>query len=249
MVSSAVAGLVLLSLVVGLGGQKTGNRAASSQVNCGCQCSNLTFRDKYGRVQGNCKSADHTGATWCYVEGWGSPCQDKQNSKRFNKPWSYEACATPPRHLCGGGGGGGGYGGGSGGGNTCTCPRSLRYQPVCGRDGRTYSHSCACTCGGSTVQCQGACPCNNTGGGYGSGTGTGPVPCGSSGCGTSGGYGSGGNTGGGYGSGSGGCGASGCGTSGACGHLQQILGTCGRTGSTARAGTQSRRRGRNNGRG
>merc|ERR1712228_661461 len=134
--------LGLLLCIVQLEGQ---NRAASQQVNCGCQCSNLTFRDKYGRVQGNCKSADHTGAKWCYVNSWSSPCQDKQRSKRFSKPWSYEACATPPAHLCGGGGGscgrwgcGGGGGGGGFGGNSCTCPRSTRVSPVCGRDGRTY---------------------------------------------------------------------------------------------------------------
>eukprot|EP00092_Neocalanus_flemingeri_P014731 GFUD01015897.1.p1 GENE.GFUD01015897.1~~GFUD01015897.1.p1 ORF type:complete len:267 (-),score=57.21 GFUD01015897.1:115-915(-) len=239
----------VLILLVGSEAQRTGNRAASSKVNCGCQCSSLTFRDKYGKVQGNCKSSDQTRAVWCYVEGWGSSCQDLQNSKRFNKPWSYEACATPPAHLCNGGGGGGGgcgrwgcgggsggggfgggsggggFGGGSGGGgyggsgsgNSCSCPRSLRLQPVCGRDGRTYSHSCACSCGGSTVQCQGACPCNTggSGGGYGSGSGG----CGSSGC---------GNTGG-YGSGSGGCGSAGCSTSSNCGSLAQILGTCGRS--------------------
>merc|ERR1719233_275589 len=112
-----VAGILLLA-VGGLGAQQTGSRAASSQVNCGCQCSNLTFRDKYGQVQGNCKSADHTGATWCYVEGWGSSCQDKRSSKRFSKPWSYEACATPPAHLCGGGGcGRWGCGGNTGGGS------------------------------------------------------------------------------------------------------------------------------------
>merc|ERR1712142_60527 len=264
---AVIVGIVLLSLLVELDAQKSGLRAASSRVNCGCQCSNLTFRDKYGKVQGNCKRADHTGAKWCYVEGWGSPCQDKQNSKRFNKPWSYEACATPPPHQCFGGGGGGGcgrwgcggntgggsgggyggggggYGGGSGGGgNQCTCPRTLGYTPVCGRDGRTYRHSCACTCGGSTVQCQGACPCNTggggSGGGYGSGSGSGSNNCGSSGCGTSSG---------GYGSGSGGCGSSGCGTSGACGSLAQILGTCGRTGSGSRSRKQSNRRGRNKG--
>merc|ERR1712215_358006 len=217
----------ILILLVKLNAQKTGNRAASSQVNCGCHCSNLTFRDKYGKVQGNCKSAAHTGAKWCYVGGWGSPCQDKRNSKRFNKPWSYEACATPPAHLCGGGGGGGcgrwgcggntgggGFGGGSGGGGYggsgsgggCTCPRSLRLQPVCGRDGRTYRHSCACTCGGTTVQCQGACPCPS--GGF-TGIGVGP----------------------GSGSGSGSCGYSGCGNSGGCGSLAQILGNCGRSGN------------------
>eukprot|EP00091_Calanus_sinicus_P003535 TRINITY_DN13705_c0_g1_i1.p1 TRINITY_DN13705_c0_g1~~TRINITY_DN13705_c0_g1_i1.p1 ORF type:complete len:144 (+),score=30.37 TRINITY_DN13705_c0_g1_i1:337-768(+) len=113
-----------------------------------------------------------------------------------------------------------GMGGGSGSGNSCSCPRSLRTQPVCGRDGRTYSHSCACTCGGSTVQCQGACPCNT--GGFGGGSGS--NSCGSSACGNSGGY----------GSGSGGCGSSGCGTSSNCGSLAQILGTCGRTGSRRR---------------
>merc|ERR1712215_221013 len=242
----------ILILLVKLNAQKTGNRAASTQVNCGCQCSNLTFRDKYGKVQGNCKSADHTGAKWCYVGGWGSPCQDKRNSKRFNKPWSYEACATPPAHLCGGGGGGGcgrwgcggntgggGFGGGSGGGGYggsgsgggCTCPRSLRLQPVCGRDGRTYRHSCACTCGGTTVQCQGACPCPSGGFteiGVGPGSGSGSGSCGYSGCGNSGGF----------GSGSGGCGSSGCGNSGGygsgsggCGSLAQILGNCGRSGN------------------
>merc|ERR1712215_486432 len=219
----------ILILLVKLNAQKTGNRAASSQVNCGRRSSNLTFRDKYGKVQGNCKSADHTGAKWCYVGGWGSPCQDKRNSKRFNKPWSYEACATPPAHLCGGGGGGGCGRGGSGGG--CTCPRSLRLQPVCGRDGRTYRHSCACTCGGSTVQCQGACPCPSggfTGIGVGPGSGSGSGSCGYSGCGNSGGF----------GSGSGSCGSSGCGNSGgygsgsgSCGSLAQILGNCGRSGN------------------
>ena len=42
-------------LVVTLEAQKVGTKAASNRVNCGCQCSNLTFRDKYGKVQGNCK--------------------------------------------------------------------------------------------------------------------------------------------------------------------------------------------------
>merc|ERR1711915_919311 len=47
--------------------EKTNPKAASPYTNCGCQCSSLTFRDKSGRVQGNCKSADHTGAQWCYA--------------------------------------------------------------------------------------------------------------------------------------------------------------------------------------
>merc|ERR1719233_2443083 len=90
-----VAGILLLA-VGGLGAQQTGSRAASSQVNCGCQCSNLTFRDKYGQVQGNCKSADHTGATWCYVKRWGSSCQDKRSSKRFREIVKVQTTLGPP---------------------------------------------------------------------------------------------------------------------------------------------------------
>merc|ERR1712209_403149 len=72
-------------------------KAASPYVNLGCQCSSLTFVDQYGTVQGNCRSADSTGALWCYVDSaYSSTCQDKQFSARFpNNPWSYEACATP----------------------------------------------------------------------------------------------------------------------------------------------------------
>merc|ERR1712242_319370 len=40
--------------------------APASDEDCFCQCSRLTFQDKYGRTQGNCKRADHTGAKWCY---------------------------------------------------------------------------------------------------------------------------------------------------------------------------------------
>merc|ERR1719323_1858904 len=72
-------------------------KAASPYVNLGCQCSSLTFVDQYGTVQGNCRSADSTGALWCYVDSaYSSTCQDKQFSARFpNNPWSCEACATP----------------------------------------------------------------------------------------------------------------------------------------------------------
>merc|ERR1712128_288959 len=95
--------------------------AASPYTNCGCQCSNLTFKDKYGKTNGNCKSVDHTGAQWCYVDpNQSSSCQDlSYTSTRFpGKPWSYEACATP---ACGNNNGGynnGGYnnGGSSNGG-------------------------------------------------------------------------------------------------------------------------------------
>merc|ERR1711973_323269 len=95
----------------------TNNKAASFRVNCNCQCSDLTFRDKFNRIQGNCKTADNTGAQWCYTE-YGSTCEDQQRSTRFGhqgKTWSYQACSTPPRSSpqCNGfGGGGAGIGGG-----------------------------------------------------------------------------------------------------------------------------------------
>ena len=72
-------------------------KAASPLINCGCQCSPLTFRDAKGQVQGNCLTVDGTGAQWCYVDAaHSSSCQDLVPSQRFpNNPWSYEACATP----------------------------------------------------------------------------------------------------------------------------------------------------------
>merc|ERR1711884_57387 len=72
-------------------------KAASSQINCGCQCSSITFLDSAGVEQGNCKTVDGTGAQWCYVDHLPSTCQDLVPSERFpHNPWSYEACATPP---------------------------------------------------------------------------------------------------------------------------------------------------------
>merc|ERR1719228_1899759 len=88
---------------------QTGLKAPSPYTNCGCQCSSLTFQDRFGQIQGNCRSADHTGARWCYVDSARrSSCQDLHPSARFpNNPWSYEACATPSIHQCGFGGIGG----------------------------------------------------------------------------------------------------------------------------------------------
>merc|ERR1712244_20541 len=71
-------------------------KAASSLINCGCQCSSITFLDSAGVEQGNCKTVDGTGAQWCYVDSTASTCQDLVPSERFpHNPWSYEACATP----------------------------------------------------------------------------------------------------------------------------------------------------------
>merc|ERR1712079_411681 len=54
---------------------KSGNlKAASPLINCGCQCSSLTFSDSAGVVQGNCRTVDGSGARWCYVDAaLGSP--------------------------------------------------------------------------------------------------------------------------------------------------------------------------------
>merc|ERR1712121_96268 len=81
---------------------------------CGCQCSSLVWQDDYGKVQGNCRSADHTKAKWCYVKE-GSTCSDLVPSARHPRnPWSYQACATPTQEQCGSGAGSFSQSGGSG---------------------------------------------------------------------------------------------------------------------------------------
>merc|ERR1712203_429500 len=91
--ASILATLVLRATSLSLESTK----AASSQINCGCQCSSITFLDSAGVEQGNCKTVDGTGAQWCYVDHLPSTCQDMVPSERFpHNPWSYEACATPP---------------------------------------------------------------------------------------------------------------------------------------------------------
>merc|ERR1712014_159969 len=115
--SKMVHKIVLISCLlvipcISLETEKTNPKAASPYTNGGCQCSSLTFRDKSGRVQGNCKSADHTGAQWCYVDtSEPSTCQDlSYTSVRFpGKPWSYEACATPAWGYNNGGYNNGGF--------------------------------------------------------------------------------------------------------------------------------------------
>ena len=88
---------ILASLVLSATSLSVENtKAASSVINCGCQCSSLTFLDSAGVEQGNCKTVDGTGAQWCYVDSTASTCQDLVPSQRFpHNPWSYQACATP----------------------------------------------------------------------------------------------------------------------------------------------------------
>merc|ERR1711909_143404 len=95
---------ILASLVLSASSLSLENlKAASSVINCGCQCSSITFLDSAGVEQGNCKTVDGTGAQWCYVDSTASNCQDLVPSQRFpHNPWSYQACATPAigTHLC-----------------------------------------------------------------------------------------------------------------------------------------------------
>jgi len=79
--------------------------AQTSIQDCLCQCHWQTFRDRYGRTHGNCKSSDQTGGRWCYVRTpvktylgnhGHSTCSDLQRSGRYpGMTWSYQACATP----------------------------------------------------------------------------------------------------------------------------------------------------------
>nr|XP_040583508.1 uncharacterized protein LOC121132170 [Lepeophtheirus salmonis] len=97
--------ILIISVVVVLASaQDITLKAPSLAVNCGCQCSNYIFQDVRGITQGNCNSADQTGAKWCYVDR-GHTCQDTIGSARNDqfgrrRQISYEACATP---NCGGG--------------------------------------------------------------------------------------------------------------------------------------------------
>merc|ERR1711983_693554 len=89
---------------------------------CLCQCDSQVFVDKYGRPNGNCKSADSTGKKWGYLKdvkelignyrsshrSWNggvtvqaaSPvsttCRDGRTSQQFQgKVFGYHACGTP----------------------------------------------------------------------------------------------------------------------------------------------------------
>merc|ERR1711997_125568 len=93
---SLLASLAIIATASPVEVESTETKASSPLINCGCQCSSLTFRDANGVVQGNCLTVDSTGAQWCYVDPAYTSCQDLVPSKRFpSNPWSYEACATP----------------------------------------------------------------------------------------------------------------------------------------------------------
>merc|ERR1711892_520550 len=83
----------------GLGGGNSGSGSSgSSGYNTGsssrCRCTSQTFYNN-GQTQGNCRSRDETGRSWCYTTGWNSGCGDLHSSSRFpNNPWSYNACSN-----------------------------------------------------------------------------------------------------------------------------------------------------------
>merc|ERR1711915_597599 len=121
MIRQVFVALVVAS-VTGKRTPKIGLKGAAPSA-CGCQCSDLVWQDKYGTVHGNCRSADHTKAKWCYVKE-GSTCSDLVPSARHPRnPWSYQACATPSQGRCGGSSSGfsnnfGGNGRGQAGGSS-----------------------------------------------------------------------------------------------------------------------------------
>ncbi|TRY70476.1 hypothetical protein TCAL_16428 [Tigriopus californicus] len=43
----------------------------------------------------------------------------------------------------------------------CACQYQIRQ--VCGRNGRTYDNACLANCAGTSVDCRGSCPCNQSG--------------------------------------------------------------------------------------
>jgi len=83
-----------------------GVRAPSNYQNCDCQCDSDIWSDG-NKIHGNCRSLSKGGALFCYISGRAvNSCSDVQKSSFIKdsygryKSYSYEACATPPRHQC-----------------------------------------------------------------------------------------------------------------------------------------------------
>merc|ERR1711884_804621 len=70
------------------------NSYPSNNYVSSCQCTQLSFTDHQGNVNGKCQSYDSGKGAWCYTTGWNSGCTDLHKSQKFpNNPWSYQACS------------------------------------------------------------------------------------------------------------------------------------------------------------
>merc|ERR1711884_808192 len=70
------------------------NSYPSNNYGSSCQCTQLSFTDHQGNVNGKCQSYDSGKGAWCYTTGWNSGCTDLHKSQKFpNNPWSYQACS------------------------------------------------------------------------------------------------------------------------------------------------------------
>jgi len=122
-----VIGTVMVAGLSSVEAQKTGQVGVRAPArltieDCLCQCESQVFVDKFGRTNGNCKTADSTGKRWCYLKdvnnyignyrsshrSWNgfttvqaaapvsTTCRDGRTSQQFQgKVYGYHACGTP----------------------------------------------------------------------------------------------------------------------------------------------------------
>merc|ERR1711953_254377 len=78
------------------------NSYPSNNYGSSCQCTQLSFTDHQGNVNGKCQSYDSGKGAWCYTTGWNNGCTDLHRSQKFpNNPWSYQACSLQRNQLSG----------------------------------------------------------------------------------------------------------------------------------------------------
>merc|ERR1711884_806026 len=56
------------------------NSYPSNNYGSSCQCTQLSFTDHQGNVNGKCQSYDSGKGAWCYTTGWNNGCTDLRNS-------------------------------------------------------------------------------------------------------------------------------------------------------------------------
>merc|ERR1711936_1256774 len=82
--SFCVVATLIAAGVWGVQAQTVGVRAPARLTieDCLCQCESQVFVDKYGRTNGNCKTADSTGKKWCYLKDVRSQIGNYRSSHR-----------------------------------------------------------------------------------------------------------------------------------------------------------------------